>query len=197
MEIKRRLEYIEWIESIPRKRDKTKYFSQDDDFFWAELQKGLLYEKLVAKILRDAGIEPIVVPDGDNFRKSIDHSIKYARKSKDLIIKNYNFEVKSRSIEFTSPRDWPKKLKPIHIDTVSSVDSKKFPVAGYIFISQKTGYLMGIPCNTKRHWHVHKGIDRVRNLRDEFYSADTKFFDDEEVLISSLKNLTTKELERV
>lgn len=184
-----RLAYVKWIETIPKKRNKRKSFARDDDFFWAELQKGLLYEKLIARILQKAGVESVKISDDDNFRDDIKASKNYSKNAKDLIIKGHSFEVKSRSIPFQFPSDWPKRLSPIYIDTVSSVESKKFKVAGYIFISQKTGRLMGLPYNTKHVWTKKKMRDAKRGLVDEFYAASPSHFDAEEKLIESLINL--------
>jgi hypothetical protein len=191
MEIRERLEWIRWIEKIPCKRTKGMSFGRDDNFFWAQLQKGLLYEKLVAKILRGKGIKPVNVVGGDSdtFRDKIDNIGVYSRKARDIVIKGYNFEIKSRSIEFTTPDNWPKKLLPIHIDTVSSVDEKNFPVAGYIFISQKTGCLMGISYRSKEYWKKNKGRDNVRNLKDTFYSAPLRYFYGEAELLRKLQKM--------
>lgn len=193
MYLKDRQRWIRWIESIPSKRDKSKKFSQDDDFFWAELQKGLLYERLVAKILQDEGISPIqIASDNFQFRENIGEAKKYAKNGKDLIIKGHNFEVKSRNIGFTSPQSWPRKCLPIHIDTVDSIDSKNFDVVGYIFISQRTGALIGISMSTKDQWEIHDGADNIRNFKEKFYSADPKYFYDEPTLIRSLKRMSRK-----
>ena len=193
MLLKNRQKWLRWIESIPTKRNKNKSFSRDDDFFWGELQKGLLYERLVAKILQDAGVPSIEIDsDRFQFREDIKESSKYSKEAKDLIIKGHNFEVKSRNIGFLSPETWPKGCRPIHIDTVSSINSKRFDVAGYILISQITGALIGISTKTREGWEISKGYDGVRNLRDSFYSASVDLFYDENQLISSLKRMGDK-----
>ena len=172
-------------------RDTTKSWIDDENFFKHMCEVGRRYEAMVIQKLRDHGIEDIRQLD-DGFRKNISEIKKYTANSKDLLIKGWPFEVKSRNVYFTSPDDWPEKFWPMFLDTVSGFESKKIKPVGYIFISQQTGALMAASTANRKGWEIQKRFDRERKITDNFYCLGRDDVIDEDELVAKLVKMRVK-----
>ncbi len=170
----------------PVERDLTLSWWKDDKYFEDQLKIGKDFEVFVANKLKKAGIANVIHQNnGDEHIKS--EVSKHTKYSTDLLINGWSFEVKSRSEVFTSPEDW--RYWPMFVDTVSSLDKKKFKPRGYIFVSQKTGALMSVGINSKEFWTTQKKWDSKRKISDTFYCVEKKYVTTEETLIKRLKEL--------
>ena len=172
-------------------RDKSLSWIEDEAFFRQMCDRGKKYEALVAQKLGEHGITGVQLLD-DGFRKNISEIGKFTASSKDLKIKGWSFEVKSRNVAFTSPEDWPVNFWPMFLDTVSGFEKKVIKPIGYIFISQQTGALMGASCRNRESWEIQRRFDRERKIYDNFYCLQKKDVIDEAALIEKLKAMPEK-----
>jgi hypothetical protein len=174
-------------------RDLSKSWIEDENFFKHMCEVGRKYEAIVMQKLIDAGIEDVQLLD-DGFRKNVADIKRYTTNSKDLLIKGWPFEVKSRNVYFTDPDDWPANYWPMFLDTVAGFESKKAKPVGYIFISQKTGAMMAASTAkiNRQKWDTQRRFDRERKIWDTFYSLNREDVISEDELITKLLAMKTK-----
>lgn len=161
-------------------------WSENDKLFKQELESGYKWQKLPALYFELLGFS-VSIPD-----LSVRESIKDAKNwlnSVDLFVNDYPIEIKSRNEIFTSPDSFP--YKTIFIDTVSGWLGKINKPIAYIMVSRKTGSMLWI--DTKDYedkWLVETKIDRVRGIRESFFTVDRgelKSLDSLVTLINSKK----------
>jgi len=107
----------------------------------------------------------------------------------DLRIGDWHIEVKSRPFTFTSPADWPRNRAPAFVDTKKKWDAKTIKPFAYIFVSKATGAMVAT-CGTEKaslRWGTRKTTDRVRNIRETFYTVDLKYLVTMNRLVASLR----------
>lgn len=175
-------------------RDLAKSWIEDEDFFRHQCQLGRKYEALTIQKLIGAGIpaKDFQLMD-DGFRDNPGEIAKYTANSKDLLIKGWPFEVKSRNVYFTTPDDWPSNYWPMFLDTVKGFEAKVVKPVGYIFISQKNNALLGASMKNKSNWTRQKKFDRERQIWDEFYCLGRDDVFDETELIARLQKMPTRQ----
>lgn len=146
----------------------------------------------MAHKLLQAGVTDIELMD-DGFRDSVEEVENYTKTSKDLLIKGWPFEVKSRSLAFSGPDDWPSWAWPMFVDTVSSLDSKDDPPVGYIFVSQKTNAIMSASVSLKYLWQKQDKYDNARGIWDRFYCVRRGHVLNEQQTIEKLLRMPHRE----
>jgi hypothetical protein len=169
------------------KRDTTLPWIEDENYFKHMCALGRKYEAIIMQRLVELGVDPadIQLLD-DGFRDNPEQIASFSENSKDLLIKGWPFEVKSRNVSFTEPDDWPEIYWPMFLDTVRGFEAKKSKPVGYIFISQQTQKLMATSTARKPEWTKQKKFDRDRKIWDEFYCIDRDLVIDEEALTKKL-----------
>lgn len=148
----------------PAVKDKIDRWMKDDDLFFAELEKGYRFEKLLLERLRKDGIPAVHVTD---IPRQWERAARraYLAQYGDIAVPDLDgvhLEVKSRNIRFTSPKDFP--YPSVFVDGEGSRGLKVVPEDRiiYVLVSQITGAVVwvppGTPTTTRRIW------DRVRDI---------------------------------
>lgn len=143
---------------------KIDRWMQDDDLFFAELEKGYRFEKLLLGKLRGEGIPAVHVTD---IPRQWERAARraYLAQYGDIAVPDLDgihLEVKSRNIRFTCSQDFP--YPSVFVDGEGSRGLKAVPEDRivYVLVSQITGAVVwvppGTPTTTRRIW------DRVRDI---------------------------------
>ena len=151
--------------------------------FREELTKGYNWQKFVLLFLDLHGIKT-EMPELE-FRESIE-KIPTFLNSKDMIANGQRIEVKSRTISFTSPNNFP--YSTVLLDPPKKSDARK-DVFAYIIVSRSTGAMIWLPMSSKEQWKVERKFDSVRKFWDDFYSVDKKLFKTMDSLINELRKI--------
>ena len=153
---------------------QNKKWSENDELFFSELDKGHAFQSIVADIFRQKGF--LVEQPKKRVRKHISEAAKFAENEIDLLVGSENkkilFEVKSRNLYFTKPENYP--FDTAFVDTVSSWDQKRKKPAATILISQKTKSIVVVPSSSFSQWKEEKKRDRVRDIEDTWWTVPVK-----------------------
>ena len=143
-----------------------KKWSENDELFKKELEAGYKWQLYVANYLSRCGLD-IEVP-ALTFRDNIGKAHEYSD-LEDILCGDRSFEVKSRKLRFTNPKDFP--FDTILVDTVNGWESKKRKPDAYICVSTVTGKMIALSKNTKEQWIKNKRFDVTRGISDWFYEC--------------------------
>jgi hypothetical protein len=168
---------------------KTKWLD-NHELFYAELKKGIQFQKILAQSLQIQGIEvdsPILGKELDSedcskeefdswmeSRKDIKASRKkFGLRDQDLLIGKSKIlcECKSRDIKFIDVDSFP--YADIFIDTVSGYEKKQDKPKYTFCISQKTNAIIFTETDPsqKDKWEKKYIFDKKRGIRELNYSA--------------------------
>lgn len=143
-----------------------KKWSKNDELFKKELEAGFKWQLRVANYLNKFGLDAEVPPL--SFRDKIENAGEYAD-LEDILCEGRTFEVKSRSLRFTKPSDFP--FETILVDTVRGWESKKTKPDAYICVSTVTGAMIVLSKSTQDKWVKSRRYDHTRGIRDWFYEC--------------------------
>lgn len=161
---------MEWIDNLP--------------LFKRELEEGFKWQVYVAKYLAEHGYK-VDVP-ALKIRKSISEIPNFTDYP-DLLWGDRIFEVKSRKLYFTCPKDFP--YRDILVDTVSGWRDKKRKPDGYICISTQTREMICLSSKTSSLWKTTRKWDHTRKIEDLFYAADKNLWIPIEKMIKEMSLL--------
>ena len=138
--------------------------SYSDEDFRAELEKGVETERQVAQLIRAWG-HP-VTEFGFEFRDSVEHIQQYTENQTDLIVEGFiNVEVKSRTVKFTSPEDYP--FADAALEAVRVFEAKKKRPDLYVLHSRVTDRFLVVDARTSDQWVRRSMFDPRRKVRRE------------------------------
>jgi len=142
-------------------------WSDNHALFEQELKKGHKYQEYVAQQLSNAGLD-IVCSDIKPVEYTRNKSYNYPE-DKDIVVGgDFVIEVKSRSLIFTEPDNFP--FDTAIVDTVRGWDQKDPEPKAVVIISQWTWKAVCINVESSKHlWtteHIH---DSVRGIVDNTY----------------------------
>jgi hypothetical protein len=140
---------------------------ENDNLFFAELEKGHRYAAEVYRRLKILGIDATVPPHSK--RIHIEDRDLYDDET-DIIIPGtppYFIEVKSRDLVFECAHDFP--YGTAFVDTVSGWDRKRPKPIAVVLISQVTLGMAVIKGSTRPTWTVEQAYDHTRQIDDSFY----------------------------
>lgn len=143
-----------------------KKWSENDELFKKELEAGFKWQLRVANYLNKFGLDAKVPPL--SFRNKIENAVEYAD-LEDILCEGRTFEVKSRSLRFTKPSDFP--FETILVDTVRGLESKETKPDAYICVSTVTGAMIALSKSTQDKWVKSQRYDHTRGIRDWFYEC--------------------------
>ncbi|WP_155298964.1 hypothetical protein [Deinococcus kurensis] len=139
-----------------------------DEEFKARLRPGVEAEHYVAERLRAWGFQ--VQEYGYVFRDHPDQISDFTKNQTDLIVSGYlNVEVKSRTVEFTSPEDYP--FADAAIEAKRVFESKLKRPDLYVIHSRPTGALVIADARQADQWVVRPMRDRARDVTRDTYFA--------------------------
>ena len=144
----------------------------NDKFFTEELKKGHQWQRYVADRIMLHGYD-VSVPE-IQVRKDIKFKEYWTEFDQDVLVEGCPIEVKSRSLKFTAPENFP--YATVIIDTVSSYNEKETKPYFYICVSQITKHMIWISGTKSKEWTVERHFDPARNIHDNFYVANRKFW---------------------
>lgn len=137
------------------------------------LAEGFRWQALVAFRLMQEGfgvrVEPLRVRpsygQASEYADVTDILVKAAGSSTERMV-----EVKSRSLHFTSPEDFP-KAEPF-VDTVSAFDRHAEMPYAYVFVSQQTRAMVAVHVRTTRPtWKIIAKADGGRGFPQRYYAC--------------------------
>ncbi len=177
---------------------------ENDELFFNECKEGYKWEDHVAAYFRTAGMDVVVprrsfegnpsVADYDDWqewskaRGGIKNMLRVEHaNAEDLLIENLIFEIKSRKLWFTSPKDF--RYDTIIVDTVKGFDAKVKPPVGIIYVSRYSGNMMWLSTRTKEHWTKRAIWDRTRQINEENYECPKSFWRPIESLVATLRKM--------
>jgi hypothetical protein len=163
---------------------------ENDALFKRQLLEGRKWEEHVKNRIQEWGFKAHL--GALAIRGDVAEAGKFLGQT-DLKVYGYTFEVKSRSVWFTHPLNFP--FSDIMIDTVSSVNGK--PDAHmYVCVSQRTSKLIALPVDMTRHlWRTIQRYDNTRGITDNFYTCDREHWKNEEWLQWALAKAKRSPLE--
>lgn len=162
-----------------------KRWSDNDELFFGQLVKGHMYEYIPAVYFACAGLTVRV--GGLSVRGDIAWAWAWSDQT-DMLVQGVPVEVKSRSVRFTSPTDYP--YPSAFIDTVSGYDAKPVKPVAYVLVSQVTGAMLCTPSDrVYSHWGVELARDSVRGIRDRFYTCPRGYLRTMDKLVGFIRNL--------
>lgn len=149
-------------------------WAENDELFKQQLLEGRKWEQYVCQRIENWGFDPEL--GVLKVRDHIDEAAEYADQV-DLKVMGYVIEVKSRDQRFTNPDDFP--FDDVFIDTVRGIGAKTDPDF-YVCVSQYTKRMIALPvASTRKRWQQVERLDRVRGIRDLFYTCDKEHWKDE------------------
>ena len=161
-------------------------WSQNDALFRSLVTEGHAWQMLPYVFLTLSGFE-VEMPEL-TIRENISSASRW-QETYDLRIGDLLIEVKSRPFRFTNPQDWPGNRLPAFLDTTKKWDAKTVKPFAYIFVSKSSGCMVST-CATvtaKGRWGVVERFDRVRKIREEFYTVERKHLVTMDVLVRALR----------
>lgn len=162
-----------------------KKWSENDELFLAECQKGHGWERYVAMFFALQGLDSRV--GEQTLRDSIKQAGEYAN-TVDVYCERCRIEVKSRDVVFYRPEDFP--FETILVDTVAGWEAKDPPPHMVVCVSQKTGSLVALnPRTTKHAWTQERRYDNVRRIEDWFYEAPRELWQPIDKLAEALRKI--------
>ena len=146
--------------------DATIPWNKNDSLFAQECATGYGWQMFAAGYLAANNL-PVVV-SSLKIRDNIQNRKEF-KDNGDLFIGERIVECKARSLEFTSPEDFP--FETIFVDTVHNWKEKAIKPFAYICISKITMKMIATNGLNPHRWIITRKHDSVRNIRDDFYSA--------------------------
>ncbi len=164
---------------------------ENDELFASELTKGHSWQLYVAMRLLKEGL--VVQASRFEFRNTRDDIEGFTRTDVDLVIGRKHpipAEVKSRSLEFTSPEDFP--YRTFIVGTVGSWADTEIPPEIVIYVSQPTQAILALNvARTRDTWTVAPTEDRIRGITDQCYFCEKKHLRTFDQLVKWLKTQQT------
>ena len=160
-------------------------WSKNDELFFKELKSGHAWQRLPALFFELHGFD-VKIPEL-RIRDNIKEASKWID-TVDLLINGLQFEIKSRNEIFTSPTSFP--YNSIFVDTVSGFDSKTSIPFAYLMISRSTGSMLWLSTESKNSWTIEEKFDRVRRIREQFYTAGKDLLQPLSSLVEKIRRLT-------
>lgn len=155
--------------------------------FKLEREDGLIYEKYVAKLLGDAGLDVELGPVG--YAETVEEREAW-KPSIDVIVRGNKrttrIEVKSRRVNFTKPTNFP--YPDIIVCTKSSWEGYTDKPDFFVHVSKETEAIVvnrSVP-HEREQWFLRKDWDNVRKFRDWYYHCPRKLLYDWDRLIAYL-----------
>ena len=161
-------------------------WARNDALFKKLVTEGHAWQALPYLFLKLQGFE-VEMPDL-TIREDISKAGAWLE-TYDLRIGEHLIEVKSRPFRFTSPQDWPRQRLPAFLDTTKKWDAKSVKPFAYVFISKQTGAMVAT-CATEAaqgRWGKQKSFDRVRKIREEFYTVGREHLVTMDLLVGALR----------
>lgn len=157
-------------------------WSENEQLFLSELKTGRKWEMWFAKLLLEYGIT-VQVPQFA-FRKDMSEVPDYADRP-DVVANGKVLEIKSRRLSFTCPEDYP--FDSIFVDTQKSWDQKEGKPFAIVVISQETKGIVVLSNKQSDQWKTETKFDRVRKIRETWYTADKSLCHSFETLLKALE----------
>ena len=161
-------------------------WSQNDALFKTLVTEGHAWQALPYIFLRLQGFD-VDMPDL-SIRADISKADAWLE-TYDLKVGNKLIEVKSRPFGFTSPTDWPAARLPAFLDITKKWDAKTVKPFAYVFISKPTGAMVATcaMAGAEGRWGRKRCWDRVRKIREEFYTVRREHLVTMDQLVTSLR----------
>lgn len=128
------------------------------DSFLESLRLGYKWQEYVAGVLVKAGIEVRQSPL--EIAKTEGEIRRFTENEQDLIANGEYIEVKSRSLNFSSPSDFP--FTTAIIDTVYGWKRKRVKPFSILIVSQQTGGIAVVDGGDRDSWTVGRDYDKRR-----------------------------------
>ena len=132
---------------------------ENDELFKKQLAIGHANAEHVAGVMRGAGVHVEVTPYRVRDRVENRH---HWNDEFDLLANSRRIEVKSRSLDFTGPRDYPKDTAFVY--SLRGWRAKTHRPAAIVLVSQARRGLAVIPASTERRWIARRVKDRERRI---------------------------------
>lgn len=158
---------------------------ENDELFRQQLAIGHAHAQYVAGVLRLAGVSVAVTPH--RVRERVGDRHRW-RDEYDLLANGKRLEVKSRSLKFTGPRDFPKPTAYVY--ALRGWDAKIHKPAAIVLVSQETRGLAVVPASTRPKWIARKTDDHVRRIRYTVLEAPRELLKSVDELVDWLQPKT-------
>lgn len=162
-------------------------WSQNDALFKSLVTEGHAWQFLPYVFLRLQGFD-VDMPDL-TIREDISKADAWLE-TYDLRVGERLIEVKSRPFAFTNPKDWPINRLPAFLDTTKKWDAKTVKPFAYVFVSKSTGAMLATcsVAGAQGRWDRTQSWDRVRNIREEFYTVARRHLVTMDRLVTALRS---------
>ena len=147
---------------------------ENDELFASELTKGHSWQLYVAMRLLKEGI--VVQASRLEFRNTQDDIEDFTKTDVDLLLGRDHpipAEVKSRSLKFTSPEDFP--YSTFIVGTIASWVYTEIPPEIVFYVSQPTQAILALNvARTQDTWTVAHTEDKKRGITSQCYFCETR-----------------------
>lgn len=157
-------------------------WADDEQGFLAELSRGRKAEMTIAVDLLARGFG---VKVGGLFLRE-EKSDDFSEQADITLDTGIVLEVKSRSIKFSTPQDYP--YKTAFVCAVKRWDKRRLRPHATLLMSEKTGAVLVVPTSTEKHWTQETIFDRHRGHPETCYSVAKSHLKTWEWYLEALKH---------